>query len=121
MIDHRGWVRESCTGSLGWNPDWYVSQSEDETTWTVEIAIPLEQMIPAKIEPDSTWAFKVARRAYHPNNLWDDRGIDLTEIVRLQRQGMQIGLESRPADFELIRFHANQIESKENVEAKKIE
>ena len=121
VIDHRGWVRESCTGSLGWDPDWYVSQSEDETSWTVEIAIPLEQLIPGRIEPDSTWAFKVARRGYHPNNLWDDRGIDLTEIVRLQRQGMQIGLESRPVDFELIRFQERQIESQENDEAKKIQ
>jgi hypothetical protein len=121
VIDHRGWVRESCTGSLGWNPDWYVSQSEDETTWTVEIAIPLDQMIPTRIEPASTWAFKVARRGYHSKNLWDDRPIDATHDPTLPRQGMRIGLESRPADFELIQFQTGQSASKQNNPAAKTE
>ncbi len=121
VIDHRGWVQESCTGSLGWNPDWYVSQSDDETTWTVEIAIPLAQMIPARIEPGSTWAFQAARRAYYPNNLWNDRETNVTEVDHAARQGIQIGLESRPSDFELIRFQAIPTESNEKSVPTKIE
>lgn len=121
VIDHRGWVQESCSGSLGWNPDWYVSQSDDEKTWTVEIAIPLEQLIPSKIENGATWAFKVARRGYHPHNLWDSRGVNSSEIARLPGQGMQIGLVSRPADFELIRFQENHFETRENDKVKKTE
>ena len=104
IIDHRGWVQESCTGGMGWNPNWYVSQSEDETTWTVEIAIPLSEIIPTTIEPDSTWAFKVARRGYHPNDLWDDPAESSNESGGSYNRGIQTGLRSRPADFELIRF-----------------
>ena len=40
-IDHRGWVNESFDALSSWDPNWYVSQSEDENSWTVEAAIPL--------------------------------------------------------------------------------
>lgn len=100
-IDHRGWVKESCTGSLGWNPDWYVSQSETDTTWTAEIAIPLDQIVPGKIEPGSTWAIQVARRAFQPQNLWASSPEVAQQVTKT---GFLAGMESRPIDFELIRF-----------------
>ena len=43
-IDHRGWVNESCAGSRPWDPDWYVAQSENDSSWTVEVAIPLNEI-----------------------------------------------------------------------------
>ena len=111
VVDHRGWVNESCTGAIGWNPDWYVSQSEDETSWTVEFAIPLSAIMPTQIEHGTTWAFQVARRGYDQRNIWKKsmgQGINQTKngstIPAFARTGLQIGLESRPAQFELIRF-----------------
>lgn len=103
VVDHRGWVRESCGGSIGWDPDWYVSQSEDETTWTVEIAIPLEQITPGPIEPEALWGFQIARRAFDLNNLWDPQTHSEMQAPP-QRSGLQSGFESRPAEFQLIRF-----------------
>jgi photosystem II stability/assembly factor-like uncharacterized protein len=105
VVDHRGWVRESCGGSIGWNPDWYVSQSEDETTWTVEFAIPLEQIAPGQIEPGTTWAFQVARRAFDLSNIWEEPMIVPTAVNGQQKPGgLQTGFESLPAQFRLIRF-----------------
>ena len=104
VIDHRGWVSENCTGSLGWNPDWYVSQAENETTWTVEIAIPLDQMIPGTIEPGTTWAFQVARRADQEQDIWNRSAANQSKTRPSIQTGLQMGLLSRPADFELIRF-----------------
>jgi photosystem II stability/assembly factor-like uncharacterized protein len=40
-IDHRGWVNESFDVLSDWDPNWYVSQTEDEDSWTVEAAVPL--------------------------------------------------------------------------------
>lgn len=40
-IDHRGWVHESFDAIGDWDPQWFISQSEDATSWTVEAAIPL--------------------------------------------------------------------------------
>ena len=99
VVDHRGWVRESCTGSHGWNPDWYVSQSEDETSWTVEFAIPLEQIVPGKTDPETTWAFRIARRAFDQTNLWDRSDESVSTPT-----GLQMGLMARPADFQLMRL-----------------
>lgn len=39
-IDHRGWVNESFDAVGDWDPQWFVSQSEDSASWTVEAAIP---------------------------------------------------------------------------------
>ncbi len=109
VVDHRGWVREGCGGSDGWNPDWYVSQSEDEFSWTVEFAIPLEHITPSPIEPGTIWAFQVSRRAFDMSNIWKDQpesGVAGQESH--PRNGLQVGFESLPAQFELIRFGTSQ-------------
>lgn len=41
VMDHRGWVNESFDALSDWDPNWYVGQSEDENSWTVEAAVPL--------------------------------------------------------------------------------
>ncbi|MFK7767863.1 MAG: hypothetical protein AB8B55_11630 [Mariniblastus sp.] len=110
VVDHRGWVNESCTGATGWNPDWYVSQTEDELKWTVEFAIPLAAIMPTQIEHGTTWAFQVARRGYDQRNMWqkNTNGAGKSEngstIGAFVGTGLQLGLKSRPAQFELIRF-----------------
>jgi photosystem II stability/assembly factor-like uncharacterized protein len=105
VIDHRGWVKESCSGSLGWNPNWFVSQSEDETTWTIELAIPLNCLVPEKIAANETvWAIKLARRGYEPTNLWHDSTTQPLSASLPAPMGIRNTLQARPADFDLLKF-----------------
>lgn len=60
-VDHRGWTAESCFGDSRWNPDWFVAAKETEETWTVEIAIPLEQLAGAPPKPRDVWAIGIQR------------------------------------------------------------
>jgi hypothetical protein len=105
VIDHRGWVKESCSGSLGWNPNWFVSQSEDETTWTIELAIPLNCLVPEKIAANETvWAIKLARRGYEPTNLWHDSTTQPLPASLPAPMGIRNTLQARPVDFDLLKF-----------------
>ncbi len=60
-VDHRGWTAESCFGDSRWNPTWYVAAKETEQTWTVEIAIPLDQLVEKAPRPHDAWAIGVQR------------------------------------------------------------
>jgi hypothetical protein len=62
-VDHRGWTAESCFGDSSWNPDWYVAAKEDEQVWTVEIAIPLAELVEAAPKPRDAWAIGIQRTA----------------------------------------------------------
>ena len=105
VIDHRGWVKESCSGSLGWNPNWFVSQSEDETTWTIELAIPLNCLVPEQIAANETvWALKLARRGYEPKNLWHNSEIPRPSSSLPEPMGIRNTLQARPVDFTLLKF-----------------
>jgi hypothetical protein len=105
VIDHRGWVKESCSGSLGWNPNWFVSQSEDERTWTIEVAIPLSCLVPEKIAANKTvWALKVARRGYEATNLWHNSATQSFASSLPSPMGIRNTLQARPVDFELLKF-----------------
>ena len=60
-VDHRGWTHEACWGESHWNPTWYVAAADDATTWTVEAAVPLAELV---AEPPATrhvWAAAVRR------------------------------------------------------------
>ena len=105
VIDHRGWLNESCASSQGWDPQWYVAQSEDESTWTVEIAIPLEEIAAQDPDNNTTWAVALQRKVFDDRNVWEDE----TESSQMSSDGssldgLQIGLIANPAGFELIRF-----------------
>ena len=82
-IDHRGWVNESFDALSSWDPNWYVSQSEDENSWTVEAALPL-----AALKFDSTddvgevadvssepWSIDLGRQISQ-EDLWKDGPIE---------------------------------------------
>jgi hypothetical protein len=60
-VDHRGWTAESCFGDSSWNPNWFVAAKETEETWTVEIAIPLDQLIGQPPNPQDAWAIGLQR------------------------------------------------------------
>lgn len=61
-IDHRGWTHERCLADDGWNPDWFVARAADEHHWTIELALPFNQLGPAPPVPHEAWAFGVQRR-----------------------------------------------------------
>ncbi|MEL7498497.1 MAG: hypothetical protein AAFN77_12870 [Planctomycetota bacterium] len=60
-IDHRGWVRDACNDDLNWNPNWYVAQSETEDAWTIEAAIPLNQLVSRQIDVAQPWCVRTQR------------------------------------------------------------
>ncbi len=79
-IDHRGWVNESFDALSDWDPNWYVSQSEDDKSWTVEAAVPLAAL---RFESEAgvgsgvgkstkPWAIDLGRRIYQ-DDLWQNR------------------------------------------------
>lgn len=105
VIDHRGWVKESCSGSLGWNPNWFVSQSENEATWTIELAIPLNCLVPEKIAANETvWALKIARRGYDATDLWHESTTQSFASSLPSPMGIRNTLQARPNEFELLKF-----------------
>ena len=60
-INHQGLARESCSGIAPWNPNWFVSNSQTETLWMVEAAIPLSAISPTKIRPSDRWNVRLSR------------------------------------------------------------
>lgn len=60
-VDHRGWTGEACWGDRRWNPQWYVAAASDETTWTIEAAIPLAELGEAHLDSASIWSVGLQR------------------------------------------------------------
>ncbi len=60
-VDHRGWVAESCWGDASWDPTWFVARAADEESWTIEAAIPLDQLTGAYPESRHVWALGIQR------------------------------------------------------------
>jgi photosystem II stability/assembly factor-like uncharacterized protein len=60
-IDRRGWGSEECWGNASWNPRWFIAHGETESAWTVELAIPWDQLAPAVPRSRASWAMGVQR------------------------------------------------------------
>ncbi len=60
-VDQRGWTRESCWDAWGYNPEWFVASVQDSTSWSIEIAIPIEELLPTPLNPQNIWALGVTR------------------------------------------------------------
>ena len=60
-IDHRGWTAESCWGDTTWNPTWYVAAARDGDTWTVEAAVPWEELAGRPAQSNDAWAIGIER------------------------------------------------------------
>jgi len=60
-IDHRGWTAESVFGDRGWNPTYFVASRADDTHWTIEVAIPLDELGPEPYRKGTHWAVEVRR------------------------------------------------------------
>jgi hypothetical protein len=60
-IDHRGCPGEGCWGDSSWNPNWFVAADSSDNTWTVEAAIPLDQLTGSYPHSRSVWAIGIQR------------------------------------------------------------
>ena len=60
-VDHRGWTGESCFGDTHWDPQWYVAAQSDASQWTVEAAIPLDELTSQPPRPGGVWSIGLQR------------------------------------------------------------
>lgn len=60
-VDVRGWPAEACFGDPTWNPTWFIATGGDETYWTVEVAIPWEELVPKRPQVRDVWAIGIQR------------------------------------------------------------
>jgi photosystem II stability/assembly factor-like uncharacterized protein len=60
-LDSRGWCRDACWDDINWNPTWYIAAADDETTWTVEAAVPLAELTSTPPAARHVWAASARR------------------------------------------------------------
>ena len=60
-IDHRGWTFDDSVGDATWNPRWFVASATGDEGWTIEAAIPLEELAPHAPKQGHAWAIGVQR------------------------------------------------------------
>jgi hypothetical protein len=60
-VDARGWTHDACWGDVHWNPSWYVAAASDETSWTIEAAVPIDELVVAPPSARDAWAISVRR------------------------------------------------------------
>jgi len=60
-VDYRGQTADSLAGNLAYSPNWYVAADQDQATWTIEAAIPFEELSGQPLRPGDTWAMGVQR------------------------------------------------------------
>jgi hypothetical protein len=61
VVDHRGWTHDACWSDAHWDPTWYVAAADDESTWTVEAAVPLAELVRAPPAARHVWAVSARR------------------------------------------------------------
>jgi len=59
--DHRGWPSDGCWGDPSWNPTWFIATGGDETSWTLEAAIPFEELTGRYPGERDVWAIGLQR------------------------------------------------------------
>ncbi|NOY42326.1 MAG: hypothetical protein GXP26_10885 [Planctomycetes bacterium] len=70
-IDHRGQTADTCWLDASWNPRWYVAAHQDESHWTIEAAIPWQELTRTPPQPGEAWTLAIKRRAPNtPTQTW---------------------------------------------------
>jgi len=60
-MDHRGCPAEQCWGDKSWDPTWFVAADKTDSEWTVEAAVPLDQLGGTFPSGRSAWAVGIQR------------------------------------------------------------
>jgi hypothetical protein len=60
-VDARGWTHDACWGDVHWNPSWYVATTSDESTWTIEAAVPFAELVANPPSARDVWALGARR------------------------------------------------------------
>lgn len=60
-FDHRGWTRDALNDDLEWDPKYYVASQSNAEVWTIEVAIPLEELAPSEYRSSSYWSIDIKR------------------------------------------------------------
>jgi photosystem II stability/assembly factor-like uncharacterized protein len=61
VVDHRGWTSDACWDDRTWSPNWYVAAAHDESSWTIEAAVPLVELTTKAPAPREAWALAAQR------------------------------------------------------------
>jgi photosystem II stability/assembly factor-like uncharacterized protein len=88
-VDARGWPAESCFGDATWDPTWFIATGGDEHYWTVEVAIPWEELAPRRPQVREVWSVGIQR---------------VVPGVGLQALGRPAAAEVVPEGFALLVF-----------------
>ena len=60
-VDHRGWANDALNYDASWNPNWFIDSVSTDQSWTVEAAIPWDQIAPETPRPGDVWAIGIDR------------------------------------------------------------
>lgn len=88
-VDSRGRTRDACWIDQQWDPKWYVANDSEPRRWTVEAAIPLEELAPSPPGRGQTWGMAVVRTL---------------PTIGVESWTHPAGSVPRPASFGLLRF-----------------
>ena len=123
VIDYRGWAADGLVlGHHGqanphWDPTWYIAQTSDEHSWTVEAAIPLSEIVSAHAlaqlrqtgQDRMVWAMAIKRVTPQTDNTewvwrWPDAGQPVEQfplgLLQLDLAGPESGVApARPSEF----------------------
>ena len=61
VVDQRGWASEDCWGDTSWNPEWFIAIEHTADTWTIEAAIPWNELTAQPPSPSTAWAVGTQR------------------------------------------------------------
>jgi photosystem II stability/assembly factor-like uncharacterized protein len=111
-VDSRGCVADLCGRDPSWNPKWFVASSQTDKQWTVEAAIPLEELISDPSKLSAPWAISVKRViGAGKHQVWPLASLD-DSAFSVSQTGLPLKGDVRPKEFGLLRFHFG--ESEEN-------
>ena len=60
-IDQRGWAIDALNDDISWNPTWYIAAHDHAAGWSLEAAIPWDQISPSIPNPGQAWALGIER------------------------------------------------------------
>lgn len=100
-VDSSGRAAESCAGSSGWNPTWYVACKRDSRAWTIECAIPLDELVEETALPAALIAHRLVRLDRDSIDLWSQEEV---RVPDRQQTGIIAGLKIEPRRYEFLRF-----------------